>query len=72
MGIPLFYKLEKGFGTGPGPEIRRYRRMAEIFEVTIKSGESLKGWHWPAKDPVTNLTIITGMNEYAKRYEPFA
>ncbi len=46
--------------------------MAEIFEVTIKSGESLKGWHWPAKDPVTNLTIITGMNEYAKRYEPFA
>ena len=46
--------------------------MSEIFEVTIRSGETLKGWHWPAKDPVTNLTIITGMNEYAKRYEPFA
>ena len=46
--------------------------MSEIFEVTIKSGETLKGWHWSAKDPVTNLTIITGMNEYAKRYEPFA
>ena len=46
--------------------------MSEIFKVTIKSGETLRGWHWPAKDPVTNLTIITGMNEYAKRYEPFA
>ena len=46
--------------------------MSEIFEVTIKSGETLKGWHWPAKDSVTNLAIITGMNEYAKRYEPFA
>ena len=46
--------------------------MSEIFEVTIRSGETLRGWHWPAKAPVTNLTIITGMNEYAKRYEPFA
>ena len=46
--------------------------MAEIFEVTLGSGESLKGWFWPAKEAVTNLTIITGMNEYAKRYAPFA
>ena len=46
--------------------------MSEIFEVRIRSGESLKGWFWPAENAVTNLTIITGMNEYARRYEPFA
>ena len=46
--------------------------MAEIFEVRIRSGELLKGWHWPADDAKTNLTIITGMNEYAYRYAPFA
>ena len=46
--------------------------MAEIFEVRIRSGESLKGWFWPAEEAVTNLTIITGMNEYALRYAPFA
>ena len=46
--------------------------MAEIFEVGIKSGETLGGWFWPAEEAVTNLTIITGMNEYARRYETFA
>ena len=46
--------------------------MAEIFEVGIKSGETLRGWFWPAEEAVTNLTIITGMNEYARRYETFA
>ncbi len=46
--------------------------MAEKFEVRIASGEVLKGWHWPAQDARVNLTIITGMNEYALRYAPFA
>ncbi len=46
--------------------------MAEKFEVRIKSGEILKGWHWPALEAKVNLTIITGMNEYAYRYLPFA
>ena len=51
---------------------KRERKMSEIFEVRIRSGESLKGWFWPAENAVTNLTIITGMKEYARRYEPFA
>lgn len=46
--------------------------MAEIFEISIKSGESLKGWFWPAENAVSNLTIVTGINEYALRYAPFA
>ena len=46
--------------------------MAQVFQVGIRSGETLKGWYWPAEDAVTNLTIITGMNEYAQRYAPFA
>lgn len=46
--------------------------MAEKFEVRIKSGEVLKGWHWPVKEAKVNLTIITGMNEHAYRYLPFA
>ena len=46
--------------------------MAEQFEVRIKSGEILKGWHWPAVKAEMNLTIMTGMNEYALRYAPFA
>ena len=46
--------------------------MAVQFEVRIKSGETLKGWHWPADRARMNLTIMTGMNEYALRYAPFA
>lgn len=46
--------------------------MAEIFEVKVRGGETLKGWHWPADEAKSNLTIITGMNEYAYRYAPFA
>ena len=77
MGIPLLQyaahlcaaKDEQPAAAG---NQRGIERMAEIFEVRIKSGESLKGWHWPAEEPVTNLTIITGMNEYALRYAPFA
>ena len=46
--------------------------MAVQFEVRIRSGENLKGWHWPAAEARANLTIMTGMNEYALRYAPFA
>ena len=46
--------------------------MAEKFEVKTKNGDVLKGWHWPCPDAVVNLTIITGMNEYAMRYDEFA
>ena len=46
--------------------------MAEKFEVKTKNGDVLKGWHWPCPNAVVNLTIITGMNEYALRYAGFA
>ena len=77
MGIPLLqYAAHLCAAKDDQPAAagnqRGIERMAEIFEVRIKSGESLKGWHWPAEEPVTNLTIITGMNEYALRYAPFA
>ncbi len=46
--------------------------MASEFSVTIPSGETLRGWFHPAAEAKANLCIITGMDEYAKRYEPFA
>ena len=46
--------------------------MAEIFEVTISSNETLKGYFWKAKDAKANLTMITGMQEYAFRYDEMA
>jgi alpha-beta hydrolase superfamily lysophospholipase len=46
--------------------------MAEVFEIKLPSGESLKGYHWPAKDAKANLTMITGMQEYAFRYDRMA
>lgn len=41
----------------------------EEFEVQLPSGEVLKGYHWPAENAVANLTMITGMQEYAARYD---
>ena len=41
----------------------------EEFEVTLPTGEVLKGYFWPAEKPVANLTMITGMNEHASRYD---
>ena len=46
--------------------------MAEVFEIQLPSGETLKGYHWPAKDAKANLTMITGMQEYAFRYDGMA
>ena len=46
--------------------------MAEIFEIHLPSGETLKGYHWQAKEPKANLTMITGMQEYAFRYDLMA
>jgi alpha-beta hydrolase superfamily lysophospholipase len=42
--------------------------MAEEFEVTLKDGTSMKGWHWPSIDAKRNFVFITGMNEHAYRY----
>ncbi len=46
--------------------------MREIFEIALPSGEVLKGNKWAAKAPKANFTMITGMQEYAARYEPLA
>ncbi|MCR5348871.1 MAG: lysophospholipase, partial [Bacilli bacterium] len=46
--------------------------MAEVFEVMLPSGETLKGYFWPGKKPKANLTMITGMQEYAFRYDGMA
>ena len=46
--------------------------MPELFSINILSGETLRGWHWPADNPEANLVLLTGMGEYAKRYEDFA
>lgn len=44
----------------------------EQFSVIISTGETLKGCYWPAPEAKANLTIITGMQEYAARYDSFA
>lgn len=46
--------------------------MSEIFEILLPSGEKLKGNHWPAKQAKANFTMITGMQEYAARYDAVA
>ena len=46
--------------------------MSEIFEIQLPTGETLKGYHWPAKNAKANFTMITGMQEYAFRYDPVA
>ena len=66
LGVPLFKKWSYFLKQSGEMD------MAKEFEVTIDTGEILKGWHWPCDDAVVNLTIITGMNEYAMRYDGFA
>lgn len=46
--------------------------MADIFEIKLPTGEVLKGNHWPAENAKANLTMITGMQEYAARYDGMA
>ena len=46
--------------------------MYEIFEVSLPTGETLKGCHWKAKKATRNLVMQTGMNEHASRYDGLA
>ena len=41
----------------------------EEFQVQLPSGEVLKGYYWPCENAKANLTMITGMQEYAGRYD---
>ena len=44
----------------------------EVFEVALKSGEVVKGAKWLVKNGKANYVFITGMQEYATRYERLA
>ena len=46
--------------------------MAEQFMVTLQDGTILKGWHWEKENATHNFTLITGMDEYAFRYDRLA
>ena len=46
--------------------------MAQPFQVRASDTEELKGYYWPAEAARANLCVMTGMNEYAYRYNDFA
>jgi len=46
--------------------------MAATFDVVLPSGEALKGYFWVSQNPKKNLVLLTGMNEYAFRYDDLA
>jgi alpha-beta hydrolase superfamily lysophospholipase len=46
--------------------------MPTPFDVALPSGETLKGYFWSSGAPKKNLVILTGMNEYALRYDDLA
>ena len=42
-----------------------------IFEVPINEQYTLKGYNWPVDSPKAFIVAITGMDEYAERYDDF-
>ena len=44
----------------------------KTFSVVLTTGEELYGNYWPTKSAKANLTMITGMQEYAARYDELA
>ena len=44
----------------------------EVFDIALPSGEIVKGAKWLIKDGKANFVFITGMQEYATRYERLA
>ena len=44
----------------------------EVFEIALPTGEVVKGAKWLIKDGKANYVFITGMQEYATRYERLA
>lgn len=44
----------------------------EVFEIKLPTGEVLKGNKWPASNAKANFVMITGMQEYAARYDDLA
>lgn len=46
--------------------------MEKNFVIKLETGETLNGVSYLVEDATRNLTIITGMQEYARRYKNFA
>ncbi len=46
--------------------------MPTIFQINLPGGQVLRGQHWPVQNAKANYTMITGMQEYALRYDPLA
>ena len=44
----------------------------EVFEIALNTGEIVKGAKWLVKNGKANFVFITGMQEYATRYERLA
>ena len=45
--------------------------VVAIFEVPINEQYTLKGYNWPVDSPKAFIVAITGMDEYAERYDDF-
>ena len=44
----------------------------ELMSLLASNGDELFGYKWIAKNATHNLVIVTGMEEYAARYDDFA
>lgn len=43
-----------------------------LYSIKTVNGDLLRGYSWSAEKPVGNVVIVTGMEEYAERYDDFA
>ena len=44
----------------------------EEIQVQSRFGQTLRGYAWTIDKPKANVVIVTGMEEYALRYDDFA
>jgi len=43
-----------------------------LFSIKTVNGDLLKGYSWVVEEPVANVIIVTGMEEYVGRYDDFS
>lgn len=55
-----------------GYDTRHIKTKKEKVSFTNKLGEELFGYSWTVESPKANVIIVTGMEEYAERYDEFA
>ena len=44
----------------------------EKISMKTKFGDEVFGYAWTVEKPVGNIVLVTGMEEYALRYDDFA